>query len=412
MDQGRPQRQGQFDLKRALAWLGLILLGIVLAALFWFGGKVLLLGFAGILLAVVLRAPMGVLVRWTGMPDKLAYTLVLVLILLFLVGFGWLVGPSVLNQAGEFRDRVPQMVEDARTFLQSRPWGRWIVDQLGVGGGDGGAGAGGGAEQSGQAGQDGGGRAGQSGAAGRGAQGEPGGGEGGQAGSGGAGGSGRGVSDVASSITGIARTISVTLANLALVLVLGLFLAVNPDLYRRGVVRLFPAEAQQRAAEVVDELGRTLKYWLVGQLALMFITGVLTGIGLVILGIPLALALAFFVALMEFIPFVGPILGFIPIVMMAATQGSSTVLWVLLLYLAIQQIEGNIFTPLIQQQAVSLPPALTVGGVFLGGALFGPLGVILGTPLLAVVYVLVKMLYVHDALGQGVQVPGKTEAAP
>ncbi|MEX2535257.1 MAG: AI-2E family transporter [Trueperaceae bacterium] len=353
--------EGRFDVRGALTWLGLILLAVVTIGVLWFGGKVLLLAFASILLAVVLRAPTGVLVRRTGMPDRVAFALVLLLLLLSFAGFGLIVGPQVLTQAGEFTDRVPQIFEDARSYLGSRPWGRWLVDRISGGGSDG---VGGGA-----------------------------------------------VSAVAPSLGGATRSITTTGAHLALVGVLAIFLAANPTMYRRGLVRLFPASQQQRAAEVVDELGRTLKAWMVGQLALMLITGVLTGIGLVIVGVPLALALAFFVGLMEFIPFIGPILGFIPIVMMAATQGGSALLWVLILYLGVQQLEGNLLTPLIQQQAVALPPALTIAGVFLGGSLFGLLGAILGTPLVAVIFVLVKMLYLHDSLGQQVEVPGKTESA-
>lgn len=401
------QQQNRFDSRKALSWLGLILLTVVIAALVWYGGHVLLLVFAGILFAVVLRAPMGFLIRRTGMPDKVAYTIVLLLILAVLVGFGLLVGPRVLNQAGEFGERVPVIFNNARDYLESRPWGRWIVGQVGLG-----LGAEGGGEAAQAAGVEGGGQGSQVGAeqsdaaeAARrqGAAST----QGGQAGSGG----GADLGNVASQITGITRTITTTLAHLALVVVLGLFLAANPGLYRRGLVRMFPSGAQQRAEEVVDELGRTLQYWLVGQLVLMFITGLLTGIGLVILGIPLALALAFFVFLMEFIPFVGPIIGFIPILMMAGTQGGTTILWALILYLAVQQIEGNLLTPLIQERVLSLPPALTITAVFLGGALFGPLGVIVATPLMAVVYVMVKMLYVHDELGQRVEVPGKTEPA-
>ncbi|MEX2541888.1 MAG: AI-2E family transporter [Trueperaceae bacterium] len=361
---------GQVDTKRALGWLGLILLGLVLLAIVWFGGKVLLLAFAGILFAVVLRAPMGVLERRLGFPHRLAYATVLVLLVGVLVGFGFLVGPRVAEQAAEFSDRVPGLVENAQSYLEQRQWGRWLMGRIDGGGAGGEGGAGNAAAQ----------------------------------------GSGS-ASQVASSIGGALRRITITLTDFAFVVVLALFLALNPDLYRRGLVRLFPAGAQQRAGETVDELGRTLQAWLVGQLALMLLTGVLTGIGLVILGIPLALALAFFVGLMEFVPLIGPIVGFIPIVIMAASQGASSLLWVAVLYVVIQQIEGNVLTPLIQQRAVDLPPGLTIGAVFLGGALFGPLGVILGTPLMAVLFVTVKMLYVHDVLGQTVEVPGKEEPA-
>lgn len=359
-----PRRQ--IDMQKALAWLGLIFLAVVLAALLWFGGRILLLAFAGILMAVVLRAPMGALVRRTGMPDRGAYALVIFLLVALLTGFGLLVGPNIMEQAGEFSQKVPQFIDSTRNYLEGRPWGRWLVERI------------------------------------------PGGSE--QGGSGGSQGGGSG-SQMASGLGGAARSFGTTLSHLVFVIVLALFLALNPPLYRRGLVRLLPADQQQRGAEVVDEVGETLHAWLIGQLALMLITGTLTGIGLLIVGIPLALALAFFVGLMEFIPLVGPIIGFIPIVIVAASQGTSALLWAVILYLVIQQIEGNILTPLVQQRAVSLPPALTITAVFLGGALFGPLGVILGTPLMAVVFVLVKMLYVHDVLGQTVHVPGHEEQA-
>lgn len=360
----------KFDVREALPWFGLAFLFVLTLGLLWFAGRILLLVFAGLLVAVVLRAAIGVVQRRTGMPDKLAYALVIITIVVLLLGFGWLVGPNLLQQAGEFRNRVPGFIEDARNFLEDRPWGSWLVEQFQEMTGGSGAGA---------------------------AQ--------------GGGGGGSVASQLGGAATRITTTVSTTIAHLALVIVLGLFLAVNPPLYRRGIVRLFPEQAQQRASEVVDELGETLKHWLVGQLALMFITGLLTGIGLVILGIPLALGLAFFVGLMEFIPFIGPIIGYIPILMVSATQGATTLIWALVLYLAIQQIEGNIATPLIQQRAVSLPPALTISAVFVGSALFGVLGAILGTPMVAVLFVLVKLLYVHDTLGQRVEVPGHEEGA-
>jgi predicted PurR-regulated permease PerM len=352
-------------MRRALTWFGFALLFLAFVALIWFGAKVLLLAFAGVLLAVVLRVPMGVLERRLGLPDRLAYTVVLLALIALSGGLALLIGPRLLTQASEFASQLPGFLNEVRDFLEQRPWGRWLVDRVGSGPGT----AGTEAESAPSPGQ------------------------------------------VAADVRVVLQYVTLVLADIVFALVMALFLSFNPELYRRGLVRLFPAPAQQRAAEVVDELGRTLQAWLVGQLALMLITGLLTGIGLFIIGIPLALGLAVFVGLMEFIPLVGPILGFIPIVIMAAAEGWTALISVGILYLAVQQVEGNILTPLVQQRVVDLPPGLTVAAVFLGGALFGPLGVILGTPLMAVVFVLVKMLYVHDVLGQTVEVPGKREPA-
>jgi predicted PurR-regulated permease PerM len=356
------------DISRALTWLGLIFLALVTAALLWFGGKTLLLVFLGILLAVALRAPMDSLKRRTPLSDRAAYAVTLVTLFLVLAGLGLLIGPQIIEQAGQFGERLPQAIDGVRDYLEQRGWGRWLVGQAEAGAG-GGAGAGQGAQPPTQG------------------------------------------SSMVSGVGGALRAIGVTITDGVFAVVLALFLALDPPLYRRGVVRLIPRRGQQRAGEVVDEMGQTLHAWLMGQLALMLITGVLTGIGLVILGVPLALGLALFVGLMEFIPLIGAIIGFVPILIVAATQGGGTLLGALILYVVVQLLEGNLLVPLVQQRAVSLPPALTIGAVFLGGTLFGPMGAIVGTPLTAALFVLVKMLYVHDALGQTVEVPGRTEPA-
>jgi predicted PurR-regulated permease PerM len=136
----------------------------------------------------------------------------------------------------------------------------------------------------------------------------------------------------------------------------------------------------------------------VGQLVAMLSVGLITGIGLWLLDVPLALSLGLIAGILEFIPFIGPILSAIPALLVAFTQDGWTPLYVLLLYLGIQQIEGNVLMPVIQKWAVSLPPALGLLGVVIFGLLFGILGVLFATPLMVVVMVFVQKLYVDTAI--------------
>ena len=133
----------------------------------------------------------------------------------------------------------------------------------------------------------------------------------------------------------------------------------------------------------------------------MAATGILTGLGLWLLGIPLALTLALLAAVLTFVPYVGAFLSAIPALLLGIVQGPVTALYVGLLYIAVQFVEGYLITPLVQQETVSLPPALTIGSLVLFGALFGPMGIMLGTPLAAVGIVLVRMAYVEDVLERG-----------
>jgi predicted PurR-regulated permease PerM len=156
---------------------------------------------------------------------------------------------------------------------------------------------------------------------------------------------------------------------------------------------------RQRAGEVASAVTTALRNWLWGQAIAMVITGVLTTLGLILVGAPLPMALGLVAAVLDFIPFVGPILAAAPALLLAFTEGPRMVLWVALVYLVVQQVEGNVVQPLVQKQAVDLPPALTVIAAVGMGILFGIPGMIFATPLLVVLMVVVRMVYVEDMLG-------------
>ena len=210
---------------------------------------------------------------------------------------------------------------------------------------------------------------------------------------------------LASEVAGYSSVVLGAVTNLVVVFVAGIYLAARPRQYSRGILRLVPPRVRGQISETFDHAGEALRLWLLGQLVSMALVGALVTLGLYIIGMPSALALGFLAGLSEFVPLVGPILSAIPAVLLALSEGGSTVLWVIALYILVQQIEGNIIMPLVQRRTVDLPPVLTLFALLTLGVVFGPLGILLGTPLTVVLYVSVKKLYLRDTLHEDVKLP-------
>ena len=199
-------------------------------------------------------------------------------------------------------------------------------------------------------------------------------------------------------------------ADVLVVLVAGIFLAAQPRFYAEGAIKLVPSSRRKLVGEAMDESERALRLWLKGQLIAMVAVGLLVGLGLWALGMPSALALGLLAGMLEFIPFAGPLIAAIPAILLALAIGPDMALWVLLLYFAVQQFEGYVLTPLVQQYAVDLPGVVLLFSLLAFGTLFGTLGLILAAPLTVVSYVLVKRLYVIEALHTATPIPGEKDA--
>lgn len=197
-----------------------------------------------------------------------------------------------------------------------------------------------------------------------------------------------------------ASTLIYIVGDAVVVMFAALYLAASPGVYQRGVVLLVPPRGQERACEVMEVAGDSLWKWLIGQLVAMAAVGTMIAVGLWLLGIPSALALGMVAGLLEFIPLVGPFLAAVPALLIGFAQSPQDALWVAGLYLVIQQVEGNLITPLLQKRVVDLPPVVTIGAIAAGGVLFGIMGMFLATPIAVVVLVLVNLLYIEDRLGE------------
>jgi len=212
---------------------------------------------------------------------------------------------------------------------------------------------------------------------------------------------------VLANLGGLALSFGGGLADTLLVLFGGIYLAAQPDLYRRGIIKLIPPRGRGLAARALDDSWKALRLWLLGRLVSMTVVGFLTFVGLSIIGIPAALTLGLLSGILEFIPFIGPILSAVPAVLLALAVGTDEALWTIGLYLLVQHIEGNLLEPMVQQRAVTLPPALLLFSLVIGGLLFGIPGIIVAAPMFVVIFVMVKRLYVRAALHTRTPIPGE-----
>lgn len=196
------------------------------------------------------------------------------------------------------------------------------------------------------------------------------------------------------------------LATGIVVFFLGLYLAAEPGLYRRGFLHLVPPRHRDRADAAMLAVGATLKWWIIGQLCSMAVIGTMTFLGLWALGVPLAFTCALLTMLLTIIPNFGPILSVIPPVLLALSvpeYGPAKAGYVVLLYLAVQTFESYLITPMIQKRAVRMPPALLIISQVLMGVLLGAIGIALAAPLVAASMVLARELYIEPVLHEEVE---------
>lgn len=338
MDQAERKDTAQ----HALVYVGIAVGIVILLLLLWYAIDVVLLAFIGVLLAVLLRSPADWLSSRTGWSEGWSLALVIVVLATLLATAGFFFGRAVAQQSGQLSEQLPQVLEKARERISQHELGKRMVEST---------------ETS--------------------------------------------ESDTQFLTRGL-RLVGSTFAalgSLVVVVFLAVFLAASPRTYVGGLLMLVAKRRRQRMREVLEEIGHVLQRWLVGQVILMAAVAALTGIGLTLLGVPFALPLALIAGLLEFVPYVGPIVAAIPALIVALSEGPQLALWVGLLYLAVQSVESYILTPLIQHRAVDLPPALILLAQVLMGVTAGPLGVIVATPLAAAALVAVKRLYVEDVLG-------------
>lgn len=190
-------------------------------------------------------------------------------------------------------------------------------------------------------------------------------------------------------------TVFGSLADLLLVVVLGVYLAIDPRTYRDGLLMLLPKSARSRVGEAMDASGTALRKWLIGQLGAMIAVGILTALGLLLAGVPLAIPLGILAGVLDFVPVIGPFVAAVPGIIIAFAQGPQVALYAALVYLIVQFVEGNIVLPIAQKWALDIPPGVVVVAIVAFGVVFGLPGVLFAMPLAVVTMVMVQKLYVE-----------------
>ncbi|MCG7857929.1 AI-2E family transporter [Flavihumibacter sediminis] len=305
----------------------------------------ILLVFASILFAVLVSYGANGMERRWKIKYEIGITIVLVGMAALITLVIWFLGPSLSKQVEEMRQVLPESIESFKQRMKENSVGRTLIDEIPE---------------------------------------DP-----------------AKVMSSKDAFKRIGDAFSTTLgmvANVVIIVVAGIFFAVDPKTYREGFARLFPVDSRKRINEVLIKCYHTLSSWLIAKFISMAIVGVATGIGLMLLGMPLPWALALIAFLFAFVPNIGPYLALAPALLIALMEGPNMALYVTILYFGIQIIESYLVTPLIQKKMLSIPPALSLLWQVLLGFFAGIGGLFIATPILATIIVLVQELYVKDKL--------------
>jgi predicted PurR-regulated permease PerM len=344
-----PEREENYSFsRRVLTAVAIIIAILILLVILYFALDVVLLLFGAVLLAIFLHGLAMLVRRFVPLSEGVSVLIVSLLLVGALALGVWALAGSVSEQITRLRADLPVAVRSLTEQLSVFGWGKAVLEQLPT------------TDEILE------------------------------------------IINTSSFLTRVGGYFSSTVGavtKFALLILLAVYLASEPRTYIRGFTKLFPIARRTRVLEILASIGETLSWWLIGKGASMLVIAVLTWIGLSVIGVRLALTLGLIAGLLSFIPNFGPILSAVPAVLLAFVDSPQKALYVAGLYVAVQLIESNVITPFIERETVELPPALTIVAQLALGVLLGGLGLVLATPLLAVIMVLVQMVYVEDVLG-------------
>lgn len=321
-----------------------VALVLILLAAAWQLREVLLLFFGAGLLAIALRAGADAIARLGHLGPRLSLVCCILAVLVLLGLAGWLFGSQFSQQVLLLQQKLPQAWDAAQQWLQSQSFGQQLLRLTG--------------------------------------QALP------------------TLSQVGTQLKQVTITVWHVLLGLLLIGFGAIYLAADPDTYRTGVLKLVPPSFRQRAQDTLAECTTSLRHWLLSQLLVMVIVGSLAGAGLWLVGVPAPLALGVVMAILEFVPFAGPVVAAVPGILLAFTVSPATAGSALAVYLVVQQLESNLIAPMIARRMLRLPPALVIFAIVSFGIVLGPLGLVFAMPLTVSLAVIVDRLYVRGVLAE------------
>ncbi|HTT98400.1 MAG TPA: AI-2E family transporter [Rhizomicrobium sp.] len=318
-----------------------ILIAAVLLA-FWEISQVLVLGFGGVVVAVVLRNMASPVQRYLRVSDHIALLVTTIGLLALAITFFVIFGGLAIDQFTALLNEIPGAIVSGRKWLMQYTEGRWFLALLGHTGAP----------------------------------------------------SGETLLQALPIAGGVLGGMSEAL----LVLLVGIYLAADPQAYMRSVVRLFPPHRRIRVSHILNAIAAALQKWLVGMAFDMLFVGVLTGLLMWLVGVPLPFALGVLTGLSVFVPYIGPAIACIPGLLLALSVSPTLAMYAAIVYAVALGIEGNVTQPLLQRWAVSLSPVINLLAIVAFGIIFGLWGAVLGTPMAVTLTVLIRMAYIEDVL--------------
>lgn len=174
-------------------------------------------------------------------------------------------------------------------------------------------------------------------------------------------------------------------SSIFMILVIGIFIAMEPRLYDRGVAWMLPMEKRQSFYDISDHVGSVLRRLMFGRIVGMVVEGVGTWLMLLWGGVPMAALLGLLTGLLAFIPNIGAIVSGLLMVAVGFSAGTDAGLWAIATYFIVQTIDGYLIVPYVARQTVDLAPALVLAAQLIFGALFGIMGLLLADPIVATI---------------------------
>lgn len=329
----------QNSLRDTFAKTLLIAFVIIFLLFIWSQRYVVLLFFAGTLMAILFTIPIEKLKRHTRLSHTLSFFIVLFSIIAILaLSLGFLI-PMIGEQIQKIKEVIPQATDELMRQIRSTEWGedflnRWSAKNF--------------------------------------------------------------LEDNATKIGGFFVSAFDFLFAAGVILFIGIFLAFNHFHYKEPFLQLLPKKKRAKANNVLEKIATQLRRWLLTRLLSMLAIALLTIIGLYIVKLPLAVPLGILAGVLTFIPYLGPILSAVPAILLAFVQSPTTALYTIIVFIIVQIIESNLITPMLEQRIVRLPPAFAIVFQISMGIMFGLLGIALASPILLTVIVMVQELYVKQ----------------
>ena len=312
--------------------------------------NILLLIYAGVLFGIILHWLRCKITRYTRIPAGLALAVLVAVFFCAILSAVALLTPVVINQALALFEEIPDAIEQFRYYILRFSWGDTVFEKtdepedLVLG---------------------------------------------------------KNREEIMEVLKGVFNLFSTTfgaLFGVVFIIIIGIYIAGEMEIYFYGALRLLPPAYRSRGALAMNRMGLTLRWWLVGQCFSMLILGCSVFVGLKLMQIPYATFFAVVTAFMTFIPNLGPLFAFIPIALVTILEDPLKLIYVGIFYTVVQSVEGFFLTPMIHRKIITIPPVLIISVQVLLYDLVGFLGVLLAMPLVACAVVLVKTVYLEGIL--------------